>query len=117
MYYEDEKIKGIEKTNDNFQNHTFVNCNFENCNLSNSDFSGSSFEDCIFQTCDLSFVKIIGAKLIDVQFIECTFRGVNFSETSRLFMEYNFERCILNNTSFFELNLDKLNVNYSPLKL
>jgi len=83
---------------DEYDNCTFIACNFENQNLTNY-----MFVDCEFVDCNLSLIKVPNTAFKAVQFTNCKLLGIDFSESNPFLLNMNFDSCIMNLTSFYQL--------------
>ncbi|ART79086.1 pentapeptide repeat-containing protein [Oceanisphaera avium] len=90
----------------------FEDCIFEQCDFSESIFTHCKFIDCTFKDCNLSLINMQSTRWFGVQFFECKLVGVDWTTADwppfHLDSELSFERCILNDGSFFGLTLQGL---------
>ncbi len=90
----------------------FEVCEFKDCDFSDASFSKCKFIDCTFIRCNLSLVNITLSQFRDVFFDECKMIGVNWTKAawSKLipFSPIKFRKCIVNDSSFFGLNLEEM---------
>lgn len=86
---------------------TYENCVFEDCNFASSDLSRISFEDCEFRNCNLSLVKTGETAFKDVCFSDCKMVGVHFEHCNPFLLEFRFENCKLDLSSFYKLKEKK----------
>lgn len=106
-YIEDQTFEQI-----NFQEQTLVkgeyeNCEFKQCDFANADLSGFKFSECRFLDCNLSMIRLDGTALREVQFRDCKMLGLHLDACDPFGLSLAFERCQLNHTSFFQMNLKK----------
>ena len=87
---------------DEYDNCTFVDCNFENQNFGNFTFVDTDFIDC-----NLSLTKVAYTAFKTVQFNNCKLLGVDFSECNTFLLNINFDSCLMNLTSFYQLKFKK----------
>jgi uncharacterized protein YjbI with pentapeptide repeats len=85
----------------------YENCTFRSCNLEGADLKNFQFVGCRFEDCNLSLVKLSGASLQQVQFIGCKMQGLHFEACNPFLLEYQFERCVLNLSSFYQTKSKK----------
>lgn len=85
-----------------YENHLFQNCNFAGIKLSDTIF----FE-CEFVQCDFSLANVKKTSFREVSFKECKLMGLRFDECDTLLLSFNFQKCILNFSSFHKLNIKK----------
>lgn len=90
---------------------------FEECNFSDCDFSGTKFQSCKFINCDftrcnLSLLSLNNSRVFGVTFLESKLVGVDWTRATwaihHIDFELRFQRCILNDSSFFGLRLNRL---------
>jgi fluoroquinolone resistance protein len=90
----------------------FDGCTFKECDFSETVFSKCKFIDCQFFQCNLSLAKITLSKFSDVAFDECKMVGMDWTKAAwsslALASPIKFHKCILNDSSFFGLNLEEL---------
>jgi fluoroquinolone resistance protein len=90
----------------------FDDCTFTECDFSQAIFSGCKFTDCRFIKCNLSVVKIKNSSFFDVVFEDCKMIGIDWTKAnwSRLALSapIKFYKCIINDSSFFRLNLKEI---------
>jgi uncharacterized protein YjbI with pentapeptide repeats len=85
----------------------FENCAFRSCDFSNADLSRYKFTDCTFSDCNLTMMKIRSASMQSVLFEGCKMLGIHFDELNPFGLVTGFEKCILNHSTFYKLNLKK----------
>jgi fluoroquinolone resistance protein len=78
-------------------------CTFLNCDLSDADLSELKFLECEFSGCNLSLAKIAQTALNDIKFKNCKMLGMSFGECKQFGFAVNFDSCILNHSSFANL--------------
>jgi uncharacterized protein YjbI with pentapeptide repeats len=90
----------------------FEECVFNECDLSEAIFKRSKFVDCRFIKCNLSVAKFDFSRFIDVFFEDCKVIGVDWTKvvwpSIALPSPVKFLRCIINDTTFFGLNLREM---------
>lgn len=108
-----EKVNDSQNfTNANYSGQTisnteFIDCTFENCNFSNSVLSHNDYIDCRFESCNFAMAKLSGSGLKDVQFRDCKVIGINFDHCLDFLFQVNFQKCILDYSSFFGKKMKK----------
>jgi uncharacterized protein YjbI with pentapeptide repeats len=89
----------------------FEDCEFRSCDFSGATLSKCKFIDCRFVACNLSLVKVTASKFREVTLDECKAVGINWTMASwqklTTSSPLKFRKCILNDSSFFGLNLDE----------
>ncbi len=107
--YAEEKLQNINLIEEELHSKKFYDCVFEKCNFSESSLAQCRFHDCEFINCNLSAIKISGTAFNNVAFKECKVVGVNWTSAAWPRVQLNsglkFDKCILNGSSFFGLNL------------
>lgn len=86
----------------------FENCIFNDCNLAGVDLSQFKFHECEFNNCDLSLSILIKAQFQEVSFKGCKMLGLRFDTCDDFGLSLKFEKCFLNHSSFYELNLKNM---------
>jgi|TARA_B110000908_G_C10200761_1_gene425200 fluoroquinolone resistance protein len=94
---------------------------YDVCTFTNSDFTGIdlrdvNFEECKFHNCNFTDVKIKNTAFKNVQFEECKMLGFQFSNCNPFLLEMNFNKCQLDYSSFYQLNLSKAKIENCSLK-
>jgi fluoroquinolone resistance protein len=108
MYFEDQEFKNVNYTEQPFAAGEYEVCRFILCDFSGINFSGIHFTDCIFEGCNLSLVKMGGTGFNDTKFIDCKILGVHFEHCRQLPFSLNFERSVLNHSSFYGVKLKQV---------
>lgn len=83
----------------------YDNCKFIDCNFENQTFANFVFVDSEFTNCNLSLVKVPYTAFKTVDFNNCKLLGVDFSECNAFLLNMNFESCLMNLTSFYQLKI------------
>lgn len=86
-------------------NHEFEECTFLSCDFSGNNLNGSSFTDCTFLHCDLSNSKIINTSFKECTFSSCKILGLHFDDCNRFLFALHFKDCVLNFSSFYQMDL------------
>lgn len=82
-------------------------CTFIRCDISNSDLSHVQFSDCEFTGCNLSMTKMMATRLQNITFKDSKMLGVQFDTCNNFLIEFSFENCVLNYSSFFGMKIPK----------
>ncbi|MEP6684043.1 MAG: pentapeptide repeat-containing protein [Parafilimonas sp.] len=93
----------------------YESCCFNNCNFSNTDLRNIHFIDCVFNGCNMSIAKLDKTVFRDVQFKDCKLLGLLFLDCDSFLFSAGFENCVLNDSSFFKMNLKKMQFKNSTL--
>ncbi|MEQ8485804.1 MAG: pentapeptide repeat-containing protein [Pseudomonadales bacterium] len=107
-----ERLHGIDLSTSTCDGREFEDCRFEECNFTETAFATCRFLDCTFEGCNLSLARVDGCGFSDVAFEDCKLVGVDWT-TARwpnlaLKSPLRFRSCILNDSSFFGLELPEL---------
>ena len=102
LLFEQEQYKDGKLTGGEYTACVFVQCDFSGCNFADSDFI-----DCSFRDCNLSLVQLNDAGLKGCTFTGCKMTGVDYSVCSSFLFAVNFDRCILDYSSFFQRKMRK----------
>ena len=105
QYFTEKRFYKLELQEAELREKEFYKCEFVKCNFLKSNLYNCDFEDCSFKNCDISLWKLKNSKLIDVVFTECKLIGVDWTEVVKP-LKANFYDSILNNNSFYALNLN-----------
>lgn len=114
--YFSKTFKGLEASRQVFSQVTFEACAFENCNFSDARFHKCKFIDCTFSASNLSNVGVDYSKFSDVFFSESKLVGVDWTKADwprfNFISPLKFNECILNDSSFYGLELVELGLEY-----
>lgn len=90
----------------------FEECEFNDCDFSSAIFTRCNFLNCSFNRCNMSLIKVLHSRFFEVDFTECKLVGIDWTTAQwpsfNLCSELIFNRCILNDSSFFGLTLNEL---------
>lgn len=103
--YENETFENVEWRED-LEDVEFYQCVFRNSSFQFSRFLGCAFDRCEFVQCNLSLVKVMNTSFLDAAFTDCKMIGVAWSTVGG-FLSASYDRCILNNNIFSDMNLTK----------
>jgi len=110
--YLSKHFVGLDLSNKALIAKEFEDCNFRDCDFSGAILDKSKFVDCHFEKCNLSLIKISQSKLTDVMFEECKMVGVDWTRATwssfKLNASIKFYKCILNDSSFFGLDMAEI---------
>ncbi|MFY0664993.1 MAG: pentapeptide repeat-containing protein [Natronospirillum sp.] len=110
--YFDASFKKLELPEESYTDIEFEDCQFSDCDFSGASFRGCKFVNCEFERCNLSLINLSNSSLFGVTFRESKLVGVDWTKATwaiyRVDFELKFERCILNDSSFFGLTLHEL---------
>ncbi|MEK6546969.1 MAG: pentapeptide repeat-containing protein [Bacteroidota bacterium] len=79
-------------------------CTFRKCDFESADFKNIQLVDCRFEDCNLSLVKLSAASFQKVYFQSCKMQGLRFEACNPFLFEVHFKTCVLNLSSFYQVN-------------
>jgi fluoroquinolone resistance protein len=107
-------FNNVSVINKEMGNLEFDGCQFIDCNFTDSLFKKCRFIECTFTRCNLSVTKVSQSQFTDVIFDECKLVGIDWTRASWPKLVFSvalkFKQCILNDSSFFGLNLDEITI-------
>jgi uncharacterized protein YjbI with pentapeptide repeats len=107
--YEDETFDGVDFAGTTVDGIRFRDCTFRHCNLSEATLARCRFSDCEFIDCNLSLARLTGSSFDAARFTDCKMVGINWTQAHwprvRLARALSFHRCVLNDSTFFGLDL------------
>ncbi|PIB36947.1 hypothetical protein BFP72_16825 [Reichenbachiella sp. 5M10] len=106
-YFDEQAYTAVDFGAESWENGEYVDCTFKNCNLSGLDLSGDSFSNTDFVGCDLSMSKLGHTAFKEVRFKDCKLMGLHFGDCNPFLLDFKFEGCVLDFTSFFRLKIKK----------
>lgn len=90
----------------------FEECEFNDCDFSSAIFTRCNFLNCSFNRCNMSLIKVLHSRFFEVDFTDSKLVGVDWTiaqwPSFNLCSALTFNRCILNDSSFFGLTLNEL---------
>ena len=104
-YFSEQKFTKTDA--EKLEKADYENCVFTEINLSGQDLSDYKFSDCDFRDCDLSNAKINHTAFRDVTFKNCKLIGLNFEDAHSFNISFKFEDCIMDHSSFYQLDIRK----------
>jgi len=112
---ENETLEKIDYTTKPQLLEQFELCTFVGCDFTNVDISNSEFTECEFKNCNLSMVTVKNTAFKEVRFNNCKMLGINFSVCSEFLLQWYFEDCQLNHSSFHTINIKNTTFNKCSL--
>lgn len=82
----------------------FTGCEFTSCKFSEVSFFDCHFEDCIFDNCNMGSISVKHTSFQNVMFKDTKLTGIQWAEASNP-LDVNFNRCLMNYSSFIGVNL------------
>jgi fluoroquinolone resistance protein len=110
--HSDEVFKDANFGRQKYDSIKFYDSVFDSCDFSDCTLLHCRFQDCEFRNCNLSLSKIAGSRFRSVKFIDSKMVGINWTEAEWQKVHISaliaFEKCILNDSSFYGLYLKEL---------
>lgn len=104
-------FRGLHLAGATIEGRRFEDCRFDHCDFSEAALRACRFRDCEFADCNLSLVRLDGTQ-VGARFVDCKLVGIDWTRAHwpaiRLDAPIAFERCALNDGSFFGLSLREL---------
>ncbi len=105
-------LDSLDAAGESFTEVVFENCIFQQCNFSDARFYKCKFVGCVFTASNLSNIKVDYSKFFDTGFKESKLVGVDWTKADwprfNFTAPISFNECILNDSSFFGLELSEL---------
>ena len=108
-FYSEREFLKVEYPEQEVRDVEFYKCRFAESNFFKTKFIDCEFENCTFEKCDLSLIGLTGTRLLDVEFIDTKILGVDWTLLMKPY-RFSFKRCKLDNSSFFRMELNSLNM-------
>jgi uncharacterized protein YjbI with pentapeptide repeats len=106
-----QRFRDLHRVGATLEGLRFEDCRFEHCDFSDAALRDCRFRDCEFADCNLSLARLSGSQF-DARFVDCKLVGIDWTQahwpTIRIGGALAFERCALNDSSFFGLSLREL---------
>lgn len=106
-HYYDKQFKQIDFTTRSQELGDFETCQFISCHFDAVNLSGLNFINCEFIECNLSLATLSGTSFQNVIFKNCKMIGFNLETCNPFGLKVSFEHCVLNDSSFYQLQLQK----------
>ena len=110
--YSGKHFVGLNLAGHSIVEKVFEDCEFRGCDLSGATLKQCKLIECRFMDCNLSLLNVASSKFSEVELAECKAIGINWTRASwpRLMLAapLKFRQCILNDSSFFGLQLADL---------
>lgn len=104
-------FRGIHHAGATLEGRRFDDCRFEHCDFSEATLRDCRFRDCEFVDCNLSLARLAGSQF-GARFVDSKLVGIDWTlarwPSVRIDAALAFERCALNDSSFFGLSLREL---------
>lgn len=110
--YLDHSFYKLKLSEQHFKNIEFEECLFSDCDLSDTQLQNCKFINCTFEQCNLSMASFPNSYWFGVSFQDCKLIGIDWTRSTwpiyHRDFELRFQRCIMNDSSFFGLTLNEL---------
>jgi fluoroquinolone resistance protein len=107
-YHYYEQFEGINLMDQPFLVGEYEECVFSHVNFGGANLTDFNFSGCVFEHCNLSGVRLDGAILRDCKFDHCKMMGLRLETCNTLIFSVSFADCLLDHSSFYQLNLKKM---------
>ena len=111
-YYDDQTFDAVKLEQHHISNKEFNNCTFQDCDFTGCTFNNCEMNECTFNNCNLSLVQFTNSCLNKVAFTQSKLVGINWTQTRQPTLvtgaQYEFKTCIMNDSSFQGLKLQKM---------
>lgn len=119
QFFEDSFSK-LELPDQHYRSIEFEECQFLDCDFSGVKFQNCKFFNCRFESCNLSLLNLANSKLFGITFQDSKLVGIDWTKATwpeyHSDFELEFQRCILNDSSFFGLTLNEIILNECKLR-
>ncbi len=116
MYITDQTFEKTDFIETKPTTGEYENCTFVNCHFPNTDLSDISFSECNFEGCNLSLAKLKRTAFKDVRFKDCKLLGLYFEDCNEFLFVVDFDKCVLDHSSFYQRQLKKTAFKNSSLR-
>ncbi len=108
----DTEFRDIKAVGQVLERARFEACHFIDCDLTEARWRHGLLRQCRFERCNLSLWQLPYTELAGVAFYDCKLLGVDWTRAASPLLtpapRLQFERCRLNDDSFFGLSLEAL---------
>lgn len=108
----EQTFHGLKAAQLPLQRVTFEACQFVDCDFSANVWRSVRLQECQFTRCNLGLWQLPYSELSSVQFDDCKLLGVDWTRVAwpslALTPRLQFRHCLLDDSSFFGLELDEL---------
>lgn len=113
---ENQVIENVNYKENPFLKAEYDNCIFNNCDFSNADISTSLFIESYFNNCNFNTTNIHNVVFRSVKFKGCKLMGIAFQTANEIGLDFSFDHCILDHSSFFKCKVRSTIFSYSSIK-
>jgi|TARA_B110000093_G_C12949139_1_gene401662 uncharacterized protein YjbI with pentapeptide repeats len=104
-YFDSENFIKIDFNKTNLKKGEYDNCIFEQCNFENTNLSNIHFIECEFVDCNFSNSIVKNTAFRAVKFSKSKMIGIKFYECNTFLLNFTFDNCQLNFSSFYKLKI------------
>jgi len=97
--------KGTDFSERDLSDTIFELCHFDSCNFSGLALYNTQFTECSFTNCDFSGAQLPQTSFQQVAFKSCKLMGLRFADCKQLLLEMQFDACLLDFSTFYQLPL------------
>ena len=106
-FISDKTFKNLDFSKQYLPKTSYENCVFTGCNFADGYLDNQNFMECTFVDCNLSNANISHTQFNAVVFNHCKMMGLRFEEANNFLMNFTFNHCVLQLSSFAGLSLKK----------
>ena len=115
-----EEFKKVNLHGRKIKKAEFEDCTFISCDFSETFFHSCRFIDCRFENCNLGVMKLTNSIVSGSHFISCKMIGIDWTmcdwKSLLSSSPIEFRECILNDSNFFGLTLERLMIKKCSVK-
>lgn len=104
---EDQEFDQVDFSINPLIKSTYESCIFKNGNLSDCNLSYFTFNECLFENCNLSNANLNNTSFKDSRFVQCKMLGLQFFECKQFLLSFEFDECLLDYASFYNVQMPK----------
>lgn len=104
-FLEDKTFTNVDFAENGLPAKEFEHCTFSQCNFLECDLSNIIFSECRLENCDFSMTTLNNTAFQKVHFADCKMLGLRFDHCNPFLFAVTFEKCLLNFSSFYKVNL------------
>lgn len=101
----DQTFKNQDYIKSRLPKGEYENCIFEGCTFENGYLDNQNFMECEFRDCNLSNANLAHTIFKEVTFSHSKMIGLQFEDCNDFLLNFRFEYCTLDFSSFYGLNL------------
>lgn len=109
QHYDETTFEDIQANDATLDGIRFHDCRFVRCQFSEATLTRCRFSDVEFRECNLSLALLTDSRFDGCRFVDCKMVGIDWTRAHwpriRTSRALAFHRCVLNDSSFFGLDL------------